>query len=202
MRQHPSFAREVLTVAWSHSRALLRSRLLAGLTTIASLVIGILSQWLVGGLAPNWYTVLGTSIASLVTALVLFAVYFLCRLFLAPSEVVYEALRPLIANTSIFGVARPANYSIWKIPRSYTIAEFACLLAGMDPSSHASTSDSQSYVRILLEEVQTGNLKYTRPTGWGPDAQYNPDMNARLAKDDALAWAEANGFAKAALPLR
>jgi hypothetical protein len=197
-----SFGRQVIKTAWANSRTLLKSRLQSGLIAFLSLIIGIGAEWAIAGLSPTMSSILATTASTFAVAAGLFALKFAWHLFLAPSEIVYGAIRLLLESTPLYGVARPTNYAIWKWKRTYVAGEFAALLAGIDPSSPASTLDSQSYLRLILDDLRTNDLKYGRPPGMGPDGIYNPDIGAVIAKDDALTWAEMRGFDLAVSLLR
>lgn len=138
----------------------------------------------------------------LAVPLLLFLLRFVWQVFLAPSEIVYLMLQPIVEGGQIYGVAVATNSAIWKRKKSYSAGEFAALLDGMDPSSPASTINSKSYLTLILDDLRAGSLKCSRPLGMGSNGTYYPDMAAILDKDAAIAWAEAHEFGKVVAPLR
>ena len=102
---------------------------------------------------------------SLLAALILFALQFLWHLHLAPTEIVLDRMEPIFESVSVIGVAKAPNYDIWKHRQRYTAIEFASLLAGLDPSGSAPTTDFKSYTQLVIEALLEGSLKYVPPYG-------------------------------------
>lgn len=203
METSDSYSKAVLLTAWYHSRAILQSRLGASIVAAISLVVGAIVQWQLNGLAADIHSLIGGAICSIGTAVALFAAKFLWHLILAPFEIIQNEIRPVLQNAGIFGVPRPPNYDIWRHRRSYNPAEFAALLVGLGPGS-AQTVDYVSMLNLVLEDLRGGGLKFSMPPGAAPPVSpgYIPDISVIIAKEDALAWADARGFDAATKPLR
>lgn len=203
MEPSDSYSTAVLSTAWHHSRALLQSKLGASIVAAISLVVGAIVQWQINGLTADAHSLIGSAACSIVTAIALFAAKFLWHLVLAPFEIIQSEIRPVLQNAGVFGVPRPPNYGIWKHRKFYNAAEFAALLVGLGPGS-AQTIDYVSMQNLVLEDLRSGGLKYSMPPGSAPVTLpgYIPDISVVIAKDDALAWAEARGFDAATKPLR
>jgi hypothetical protein len=167
-----------------------------------SLFVGTAVHWRIGG-APTDLPALAISIASSAgTAFLLFGSKFLWHLFLAPSEIIHNEVRPVLEGAGIMGVPRPPNFSIWRHRKSYNTAEFASLLVSLDPGS-SQTVDYRAMQWLVLEGLRNGELKYAMPAGSGPaQPGYVPDISVFIAKEDALIWAEARGLAAKVAPLR
>jgi hypothetical protein len=174
----------------------------ASVTALISLTVGVLVQWQLNGITADIRSLAGTATCSVATAATLFIVKFGWQLFLAPSEIVQSEMQPILEGAGTFGVSRPPNFAIWKHRQTYNAAELAGLLVGLDPGS-ASNGDSRGMQALILEHVRSGDLKYSPPTGMGQLPQgYIPDVSVNIAKEDAIAWADARGFGAATIPLR
>lgn len=203
METSDSYSKAVLLTAWHHSRALLQSRLGASIVAAMSLLVGAIVQWQLNGLAADMHSLLGGAVCSIATAVALFAAKFLWHLVLAPFEIIQSEIRPVLQNAGIYGVPRPPNYEIWKHRKSYNAAEFASLLVRLGPGS-SQTVDYVSMLNLVLEDLRGGGLKFSMPHGTAPAIPqgYSPDISVMIAKEDALAWADARGFGAVTMPLR
>lgn len=197
-----SFGREVLSTAWTNSRTLLRSRLQSTVTALLSFSVGVCVQLALGGLSASPASLLISAASAIAVALILFGGKFAWHLFLAPTEILLDAILPILESAETNGIALPTNYSIWKWKQKYTASEFAALLDGFDPSSLPRTANSRSYLQLILDDLNAGELKYIRPPWISPDITYNIDIGTWIAKEEALSWGEKRGFAAVLSPLR
>jgi hypothetical protein len=87
------------------------------------------------------------------------------------------------------------NWAIWRLRQNYTLNELAAILAQIDPSGAAETTERAAYVALMAEEVKTRRLAVRR-NRYAED-YHSPDLwpaSFDVSRDAALQWAKSKGF--------
>jgi hypothetical protein len=198
--EHLHFSRLVLRRAWRNTWWLLKDRTIDVAIGGASVVVGAAIFLRVYG----WDEMTKEVVTFLAFALApagLFLVFaFLWNLCLASDELVYEAisgLAPTTATLQIKSPPQPVNWGIWKKRTRYAVDQFAAILAKLEPMAAASPAEKASFRELILEAIKEKELEYVREfyiDFTGHKVQRDISEDTEIKKEDAIAWAEDNGF--------
>ncbi len=158
------------------------------------------------GWPDTWKDAMDNLIHIAAPAVAIWVLLFIWHLWLAPSALVYEALKeaqsfakgpPLPAE--VLKREKPINWAIWKQRPTFTLKEFANILARAEPTSNLGT-EATAFVRLIGDDIaqkvlacQFTQTKYSGYTmGNFPPAQY-PHMY-KLQKEAAIKWAKSKNF--------
>jgi len=135
-------------------------------------------------------------------AVVLWFFLFVWHLWLAPAALAYEAIKAIPPPSPPEKPARavpekkdpPINWIVWKQMPSYTLKEFAAILAKDEPSSMKTPYEQAAFFKLIMSEAESGKLPYIREMleGYGRPIERALDADSRIWREDAIKWADAH----------
>jgi hypothetical protein len=198
-----SFSKQVLSRAWFAAWGFFDSWKRDLVLFAASLVVGGGYYLQDHGWPKDVWGAMDAIIHAAAPAVIIWLGLFLWHLWLAPSALAYQAAKEAISEAH---AARPAaprpvkpekgiNWAVWKQRSTYTLIEFAAILAKADPGSNLENSEQKSFSKLLIEDAMGRKLPVQR--GRNAEDWYSPDIYPTyfiITRGDALKWAEAKGF--------
>lgn len=188
----PSFSRLVFGKAVSDT-----ARFLA--YTKRDLIFGVITVALGAGLA--WYFV---GKADTMKEMVFFAAFtvapagivmiavFIWHLWLAPAALAYEVYKG--GSASAVGPDPEVNLTPMRLRAVWDVPSFAEVLRAVDPKART-PGHRFSYKVTILDALKHRGLKYIRVASHRVQGGYYPPSDSsEIAKEDAIEWAEKNGF--------
>jgi hypothetical protein len=175
---------------------------------VFSFVVG---EWLffrVHGWPDTWKDAMDNLIHIVAPAVAIWILLFVWHLWLAPSALVYEAFRKAYSERRPDIASRlpgptlppPINWAPWKVRGEYSLYEFAKILAKTDPAAQAMNTEGSAFIRLLLEEINAGNLEYIPRFDYRTDGvrmtkyELDADYDTCVKREVALAWAATKRF--------
>jgi hypothetical protein len=196
--KEPSFGRLVVGKAISSTKRSFES-------VVRDVIVGVLSLafgFFVYARLYGWPDAMKEVISAIAFGLAPFAfvlfVVFFWNLWLAPSELAYEASRQKVLLNAPSAQKKPVNWAPWRAMRVISLVQFSKVLANMDPANHAQSSESVAFYNLIWDSIKSGEISYIEELieiGYG-QAHIPRDLNehSKIERNVAIRWAKEKGF--------
>lgn len=144
----------------------------------------------------------------LIPFVAVWALLFVWHLWLAPAALAYEAAKEASEaakarptppaqrnNEPQAPTHKPINWSIWKQMDTYSVRQFAAILANEDPASGISSTETSAFLKIIRDDIDAGRLPYIKEYGIsfeGRRFEKSVNNDTEIKKAHAIAWADAH----------
>ena len=200
---HLSFGRLVVGKALSGTKRAFESLLRDVVIGVLSAAFGFGAYWRIFGLPEAMSETLSFILFGFGPLGFIVTAVFFWNLWLAPAELAYQAA---LARGEVIAVAsaipaakhKEINWAPWRKMPTYTIMQFAKVLAQDDPASGTQSTEASAFRQLLWIAANNQTLGYKlRTLRSGYDGRpYTEELcvNSEISRAEAISWAKRQDF--------